>query len=94
MKGNYKDFDMTNLNLTIVRDYSLYMALKSAGQGVGEKVRIHSSSCSLSVRDYNLYMALKSAGQGVGKKVRIHASSCSFSVRFLHKPQVRWSGHW
>ncbi len=41
MKGNYKDFDMTNLNLTIVRDYSLYMALKSAGQGVGEKVRIH-----------------------------------------------------
>ncbi len=81
MKGNYKDFDMTNLNLTIVRDYSLYMALKSAGQGIGEKVRIHVSSCSLSVRDYNLYMSLKTAGQGIGEKVRIHVSSCSLYVR-------------
>jgi hypothetical protein len=50
MKGNYKDFDMTNLNLTIVRDYSLYMALKSAGQGIGEKVRIHAFGFPLSDR--------------------------------------------
>ncbi len=61
MKGNYKDFDMTNLNLTIVRDYSLYMALKSAGQGVGEKVRIHASSCLL-------FIALKSAGKAWVKR--------------------------
>ena len=38
MAGQYKDFDMTGLNLTIVRDYSLYLALRSAGQGVGEQV--------------------------------------------------------
>jgi hypothetical protein len=38
MAGKYKDYDMKPLNLTIVRDYSLYLALKSAGQGIGEKV--------------------------------------------------------
>ncbi len=64
------------------------MALKPANHGVGEKVRIHVSSCSLSVRNYGLYMALKSAGQGIGEKVRIMLilvpSSCS--------PQVSGSG--
>ena len=32
---------MTELNITLVRDYSLYLALKSAGQGVGEQVTSH-----------------------------------------------------
>jgi hypothetical protein len=82
MKGNYKDFDMTNLNLTIVRDYSLYMALKSAGQGVGEKVRIHAYSCSL-------FIALKLAGQGMGEKLRIHASSCSLYMALKSAGQGR-----
>jgi hypothetical protein len=53
---------------------SLFIALKSAGQGVGEKERIHAYSCSL-------FIARKSAGQGVGEKVRIHASLCSLSAR-------------
>jgi hypothetical protein len=36
--GDYKNYNMTALNLTIVRDYVFYLALKSAGQGVGEEV--------------------------------------------------------
>jgi hypothetical protein len=35
-----------------------------------KKVRIHVSSCSLSVRDYNLDMTLKSAGQGIALLVK------------------------
>ena len=37
--GKYKDYDMSTLNITLVRDYSLYLALKSSGQGIGEEVR-------------------------------------------------------
>ncbi len=74
MKGNYKDFDMTNLNLTIVRDYSLYMALKSAGQGIGEKVRIHAFGFPLS----------KIFTVGHWWNGEIHASSCSLLVRYYN----------
>jgi len=56
--GKYKDFDMTNLNLTIVRDYSLYLALKSAGQGVGEQVRNCARYNFSLVKDHSLYLAL------------------------------------
>ena len=39
MGGDYKNYNLTDLDLTIVRDYVYYLALKSAGQGIGEKVR-------------------------------------------------------
>ncbi len=38
--GDYKNYNMTEFNLTIVRDYVFYLALKSAGQGIGEEVPI------------------------------------------------------
>jgi hypothetical protein len=41
--GDYKNYNMTEFNLTIVRDYVFYLALKSAGQGIGEEVSINSS---------------------------------------------------
>ncbi len=59
----------------IVYSCSLFIAIKSAGQGVGEKVRIHADPCSL-------FIALKLASQGIGEKVRIHASSFSLLVRY------------
>jgi hypothetical protein len=40
--GDYKSYNMTEFNLTIVRDYVFYLALKSAGQGIGEEVNINS----------------------------------------------------
>jgi hypothetical protein len=40
--GDYKNYNMTEFNLTIVRDYVFYLALKSAGQGIGEEVIINS----------------------------------------------------
>jgi hypothetical protein len=40
--GDYKNYNMTEFNLTIVRDYVFYLALKSAGQGIGEEVSINS----------------------------------------------------
>jgi hypothetical protein len=58
---------MTALNLTIVRDYSLYLALKSSGQGVGEQVR---SILPYIGSDYNLYLAFKPSDLGVGEQVR------------------------
>jgi hypothetical protein len=48
--GDYKNYNMTALNLTIVRDYVFYLALKSAGQGVGEEVTDY-----LGNRDYHIY---------------------------------------
>jgi hypothetical protein len=41
--GDYKNYNMTDFNLTIVRDYVFYLALKSAGQGIGEEVSINAS---------------------------------------------------
>ncbi len=38
--GDYNNYNMTEFNLTIVRDYVFYLALKSAGQGTGEEVPI------------------------------------------------------
>jgi hypothetical protein len=38
-------------------------------------VRIHVSSCSLSVRDYNLDMTLKAVDQGIGESMCLHVRS-------------------
>lgn len=35
--GKYKDLDMKDLKLETARDYAMFIALKSAGQGVGEQ---------------------------------------------------------
>jgi len=54
MAGEYKDFDMTALNLTAVQDYSFYIALKASGQGIGEQVRARI------IRFYQYHSKLKS----------------------------------
>jgi len=38
MAGKYKELDMSGLKLSKTRDYAVYLALKSSGQGKGEKV--------------------------------------------------------
>ena len=38
MDGKYKELDMSGLKLSKTRDYAVYLALKSSGQGKGEKV--------------------------------------------------------
>ena len=39
MAGKYKELDMSGLKLSKTRDYAVYLALKSSGQGIGEKVK-------------------------------------------------------
>ena len=41
---------MSGLILSRVRDYAMYLALKSSGQGIGEKVQIFPSSRSCTVQ--------------------------------------------
>ena len=38
MAGKYKEMDMSGFKLSKTRDYAVYLALKSSGQGKGEKV--------------------------------------------------------
>ena len=38
MAGKDKELDMSGLKLSKTRDYAVYLALKSSGQGKGEKV--------------------------------------------------------
>jgi hypothetical protein len=35
MKGNYSMFNLAELDITNTRDYAMFMAIVSAGQGVG-----------------------------------------------------------
>merc|ERR1711874_189963 len=37
ISGKYKELDMRELNITQVRDFSTYIALRSAGQGIGRQ---------------------------------------------------------
>ena len=44
MDGKYKELDMSGLKLSKTQDYAVYLALKSSGQGKGEKVSAPPSS--------------------------------------------------
>ena len=37
--GRYKEFNMTGLKLSKARDFAIFLALKSSGQGIGEQVK-------------------------------------------------------
>ena len=55
MSGKYKELDMEELNITIVRDFATYLALTANDEGIGGDIALQRLSETLGNRSWMEY---------------------------------------
>ena len=58
LRGEYKEMDMSDLNLEVTKEYALYIALRSSGQGKNKEVNTKYSIQNIAAR----FLSLRSIG--------------------------------